>query len=246
MNIDLNADVGEGADDEPMLRVVTSANIACGGHAGDADFARRTIRAAIERGVAIGAHPGYPDRENFGRTTLELPRAMLVDVIAEQIAWLRDLARSEGTDITHVKPHGALYNDAARDDEVAAAIGDAVRRVDAKLAVFGLAGSPALARWQAAGLRAVPEAFCDRAYERDGTLRDRRLERAVLLDPSAAARQAVSIARDGHALAHGGGGVKIAARTLCVHGDTPHAADIAEAVRTALVAAGISLAAPDR
>ncbi len=245
--IDLNADLGESPEaladgrEEALLRVVTSANVACGGHAGDERTMAGVLALAGRLDVAVGAHPGYPDRAGFGRNSLGMtPAEIEATVHAQLLALARSAARA-GVEVAHVKPHGALYNDATRDEAVARAIARAVRRWRSDAVVVGLAGSPCLAVFASEGLGAVGESFADRAYEADGTLRSRALPGALLSDPEAAARQAVSIGRDGHADAWGGGRVAIAARTICVHGDTPAALSIARAVRTALEAAGVTV-----
>jgi UPF0271 protein len=234
-HVDLNCDVGElpgpsgRATDDALISLVTSANVACGGHAGDAASMEATIRAAAARGVAVGAHPSYADREAFGRRS----RAQsAVAAIATQLAALREIAFACGIELTHVKPHGALYNDAALDWPLAQAIAGAIAAFDGNLVLFGLAGSVLVDAGRAAGLRVAAEGFCDRAYEADGSLRSRALAGAVLDDPQVAARQAVMLVRRG--------GID----TLCIHGDTPAALPIARAVRAALEQAEVSLAKP--
>lgn len=228
MTIDLNADVGEIEGEEPLYNLVTSVNVACGGHAGDEVSMRRAIRLAASRGVVVGAHPGYPDRAHFGRRSMRMPAAELVQALAGQIDVLARLCRAEGVLLGHVKPHGALYHDASRDDAVAQAVADAAPG----LVLVGLAGSHALARWAALGRRTAAEGFADRAYDSDGSLRSRDKPGALLLDPALAAAQAVRLARSG------------TVSTLCVHADTPGAATILTRVRRALEEAGIRPAAP--
>ena len=228
--IDLNCDMGELADaahEAALMEHITSANVACGGHAGDEDMMERTVRLALARGVRIGAHPGYPDRENFGRIELPMSPAEIERTVVEQIERLEAVVRRLGGTITHVKPHGALYNVAVKDAGVARAIGAAVARWNPSVPVFGLAGSPMLEVWRKMGLRAVGEAFADRRYEPDGTLRNRKFPDALITDPAAAAAQAVRLARAG------------GAETICVHGDTPGAAGILRACRIALFAPGV-------
>jgi len=229
MTIDLNCDVGELADaghEAALMEHITSANIACGGHAGDEQTMERTVRLALERGVRIGAHPGYPDRENFGRLEMELSAEEIERTVLEQIERLEQVARRAGAAIVHLKPHGALYNVAARDEAVARAIGAAVARWNPRVPLFGLAGSRSLEVWGGMGLEAVAEGFADRRYEADGSLRSRRLPGALITDPGEAAAQAVRLAREGRA------------QTICVHGDTPGAVAILRACREALAAAG--------
>lgn len=248
MRIDLNADVGEslgawrlGEDDE-LVPLVTSVNVACGYHAGDPVTMQRTVRLAARHGVALGAHPGYPDLLGFGRRSMALSADEVEAAVVYQVGALAGFAEAEGITLRHVKPHGALYTDAARDPAVAAAIARAVRRVSADLVLVGLAGSPGLDAARAAGLRVAAEAFADRGYEPDGSLRSRRLDGSLLDEPADAAAQAVSIARDGSVRAVDGSVVEVRADTLCVHGDLPGAAARARAVRAALEAAGVELA----
>jgi UPF0271 protein len=226
--IDLNSDVGElpgsegRAADRALIALVTSVNVACGGHAGDESTMTATVRAAAQRGVAIGAHPAYADRENFGRRSHAQSPLEVAVALASQVEALRDIARTCEVALTHVKPHGALYNDAAVDRATADAVARAVAAFDKALLLVGLAGSLLLDAGRAAGLRVAAEGFCDRAYEADGTLRSRALPGAVFEDSELAARQAVRLARRGDI------------DTLCIHGDTPNALAIARAVREAL------------
>jgi len=245
--VDLNADVGEAfgarrsGDDEPIFDHVTSANVACGFHAGDPAIIAATLRAAREHNVAVGAHPSYPDSAGFGRRTVELSADDLRQVIVYQIGAVDALARSLGLHLVHVKPHGALYNDAARNAALAATVAQAVADVDRNLILVGLAGSHLLAAGRAAGLRVAAEAFCDRVYEADGSLRSRSHPDALISDPLAAARQAVDIAVHGRATARSGARVPIDAQTLCVHGDSPDAVAVAAAVRAALAREGVEI-----
>ena len=252
MRIDLNADVGESlgpwpmGEDAELLPAVTSVSVACGFHAGDPLGIWNTVRRAAAAGIAIGAHPGYPDLVGFGRRDLAMGADELEASVLYQVAALAGLARSAGTSLRHVKPHGALYNRAARDAATAEPIARAVARASTELALFGPPGSALLAAGEAAGLRVVAEGFADRAYEPDGSLRSRRLDGALLTDPAAAAAQAVSIVRDGRVIAADGSPVAVRVETLCLHGDTPGAAAIARAVRTALESAGVDVRAVDR
>ncbi len=229
MTIDLNCDLGELDDaalEASLMEHITSANIACGGHAGDETVMERTIRMALECGVSIGAHPGYPDRANFGRLEIAMSEAEIEDTVAWQIGRLEAVAGRLGATIVHVKPHGALYNVAVHNRAVAGAIGAAVRQWNQEVRLFGLAGSPMLDVWRGMGLRVAAEGFADRRYEADGTLRSRRLPDALITDPDLAAAQAVRLAQEG--------GVQ----TICVHGDTPGAANILQACRRALQSCG--------
>jgi UPF0271 protein len=233
--IDLNCDVGElpgpegRAADGALLALVSSANVACGGHAGDPDSMAATIVAAAALGVAVGAHPSYADREHFGRRSRAQSPRDAAAALSAQLEALRTIAHAHDLALTHVKPHGALYNDAAADRSVAAAVADAVAAFDSALVLVGLAGS-ALLEGRAAGLRVAAEGFCDRAYEPDGSLRSRSQPGAVYDDPETAARQAVRLAQRGDI------------DTLCIHGDTPNALPIARAVRAALHDASVSIA----
>jgi UPF0271 protein len=223
--IDLNCDMGELADDRheaALMEYITSANIACGEHAGDDAIMERTARLALKRGVRIGAHPGYPDRANFGRIEMPMTGDEIASSVHAQILRLEAIVRSLGGTIVHVKPHGALYNVAVRNESVARAIGEGVMRWNGTVPVFGLAGSPMLEVWRSMGLPVAGEAFADRRYEPDGTLRPRKFADALITDPAAAAAQARRLATEGRA------------QTICVHGDTPGAVEILKAVREAL------------
>jgi UPF0271 protein len=229
--LDLNADVGEGqGDDAALLALVTSANVACGFHAGDARTMRETVRVAAELGVAVGAHPSYPDRAGFGREPRTLPPADVRADVLYQVGALQALCRAAGVALVHVKPHGALYNQAAQDEALAAAIASAAAAVSRDLVLVGLAGSRAMrAAAQAHGLHFAAEGFADRRYRADGTLLPRSEPGAVLTDPAAVAEQALALAQRGDV------------DTLCLHGDTPGALEHARAVRAALAAAGIAV-----
>jgi 5-oxoprolinase (ATP-hydrolysing) subunit A len=229
MTIDLNCDMGELADapEELLMPLVSSANVACGAHAGDRAMMERTIRLAIQHGVAVGAHPGYPDKENFGRVELAMTMEEIERSVYEQITALEGVAESLGCSLRHVKPHGALYNVAARDRSVAMAIAAGVGRWNKAATLLGLAGSIIIEVWRGAGFRVLAEAFADRVYEPDGTLRSRRLPGALITDPAQAAEQAWRIAHSG------------SAQTICIHGDTPQAVEIARAVRERLLREGV-------
>lgn len=244
MRIDLNSDLGEGAGtDEAIMPFITSANVACGAHAGDEDTMRRTIELALAAGVAIGAHPGYRDPANFGRVPLAMSREALLADLKAQLETIRAIAGAAGARLAHVKAHGALYNSGERDDGVASVIAEAVRAFDEDLVLFAPPGSAMEKAAGRLGIRVAREAFADRAYQPDGTLRSRRLPASVHEDPAVAAAQAVSIARDRRVMTSDGGALDIAADTICLHGDTPNAAAIARAVRAALTVAGLEVAA---
>lgn len=248
MRIDLNCDCGESfgawvlGDDAALLAHVTSANIACGAHAGDPDVMRQTVRLARERGVAVGAHPGYPDLQGFGRRALALSPAEITNSVLAQIGALYAIARAEGVALTHVKPHGALYNAAATTPALAEAIAQAVAAFSKELILVGLAGSALIEAGRAAGLTVAREAFADRAYEADGTLRSRRLPGALIEDDQRCLAQVLSIVTAGYALTPDGARVPLEADTICLHGDTPGAAQRAAFLRARLQAAGITVA----
>jgi 5-oxoprolinase (ATP-hydrolysing) subunit A len=246
--IDLNSDLGEGfgawtmGDDEALLEIVSSANIACGFHAGDPRTMRRVCARAAENGVAVGAHVAYRDLAGFGRRPMAVPPDELVDDILYQLAALDGFARVAGTRVSYVKPHGALYNTVADDQEQAAALAEAVRLFDPGLAVVGLAGSPGLKQAAAAGLRTVEEAFADRGYTPDGRLLPRSRPGSVIHDVDAIVARCLDLARYGTVAAADGGVLRLAPGSLCVHGDTPGAVRIARAIRSALLDAGVRIA----
>ncbi|WP_369221706.1 LamB/YcsF family protein [Streptomyces sp. R39] len=248
-SIDLNADLGEGfgrwrlTDDEQLLSVVTSANVACGFHAGDAATMRRVCELAAERGVTIGAQVSYRDLAGFGRRAMDVPPAELAAEVAYQIGALEVFARAAGARVAYVKPHGALYNRVVHDEEQAAAVVDGVLLADAALPVLGLPGSRLLVLAQKAGLRAVTEAFADRAYTDEGTLVPRGREGAVVSDPEVVVERSVELASSGAVTSHSGTRVVVRARSLCLHGDTPGAVELARRVRARLAAAGVTVAA---
>jgi UPF0271 protein len=245
MSIDLNADVGEGyGQDAALMSLISSANIACGYHAGDADSMRETVVLARDRLVAVGAHPSFPDRESFGRRELRLSAHDIHECIRAQVEALAAVAAAEGTRIRHVKPHGALYNMAARDEEVAEAVARAVLAVDPTLLLFALSGSGLVRVAARIGLRTVSEVFADRAYRADGSLLPRDQPGSVIDDESIVAARAVGMAREGTVVAADGNRIPVLAETICVHGDTPGAAALARRVRDDLVRAGVTVAAP--
>lgn len=220
---------------------ITSANVACGAHAGDAQTMRTTVAMAVDHRIAVGAHPGYRDPANFGRTPLEMPPEALLADLARQLDELRVIASGAGARIAHVKAHGALYNQGERDDTIAALIVEAVRRFDEDVVLFAPPGSAMERAARNAGIRVAREGFADRAYEPDGTLRSRRLPASVHTDPSVAAAQAVSIARDRVVRTSDGDTLALEVDSLCIHGDTPGAPSIARAVREALMRAGVEV-----
>ena len=238
MKIDLNCDLGESAgSDEDIMPHITSANIACGSHAGDADIMQVTVRLAKRYGVNIGAHPGWNDRENFGRREMNVPAQEVEALVFEQISLLVRIAGGEGLALTHVKPHGSLYNQAAVDRGLADAIARAVKRSGSGLILVGLAGSELCAAGTAAGIRVAGEGFPDRAYAPDGTLMPRTQPGAVIGSPQEVARNAVKLAGAGIMF----GGKRIRLDTLCLHGDNERAVENAILLRAELVRNGIGI-----
>jgi UPF0271 protein len=245
--VDLNSDLGEGfgvwrlGDDDALLDVVTSANVACGFHAGDAPTMRRVCERAAGHGVAVGAQVGYRDLAGFGRRRIDVDPDVLTAEVLYQVGALDAFARAAGTSVAYVKPHGALYNTTVEDEVQAGAVVRAVREHGGALPVLGLPRSALLAAAGAAGLRAVPEGFADRGYTPAGTLVPRGEHAALVTDPAAVAERAVRMAVDGRVEAVDGSVVAVDVASLCVHGDTPGAVTIARAVRDALEAAGVPL-----
>ncbi|MGV0744308.1 LamB/YcsF family protein [Mycolicibacterium sp. XJ870] len=247
--VDLNADLGESfgvwqlGDDEAMLGVVTSANVACGFHAGDPALLLRTCRTAAERGVRVGAQVSYRDLAGFGRRFIDVTAEDLTADVIYQIGALQAIAHAAGTTVSYVKPHGALYNTIVSHSEQAAAVAAAVHAVDSGLPVLGLSGSAFFDEASARGLRTVPEAFADRAYRPDGTLVSRREPGAVLHDPVEIADRVATMVAAGQTVAVDGATIPITAESVCVHGDSPGAVQIATAVRERLIHDGVTLSA---
>jgi UPF0271 protein len=245
--MDLNCDMGEvpaaisDGSQESLLPSLTSVNIACGGHAGDSRTMKTTIEQALRWKLDVGAHPGYPDRANFGRLEMNLPPETISDSVFEQVRAIAEIAAECGARVTHVKPHGALYNQAATNGVVAQAIADGVERWNRDVVLVGLAGSLMLDVFQEAGFRVAAEAFADRRYEADGTLRSRKFEDALIRDPAEAGQQALRIAQQGTVIARCGTEIATSAQTICIHGDTPGAPRIAAAVAKTLRQAGVEL-----
>jgi UPF0271 protein len=246
--IDLNCDMGElpeaiaDGTQEALMPSFTSINIACGGHAGDEQTMKTTIEQARRWKLAIGAHPGFPDRANFGRLELNLSPEAVSDSVCQQLQALAEVAAQCGVRLTHVKPHGALYNQAVHSRQLAEAIANGVARWGRDVVLVGLAGSSMLAVFHDAGFSIAAEAFADRRYEPDGTLRSRKHPDALIRDPVEAGRQALSIVQHGAVVAVNGRRVAVAAQTLCIHGDTPGAPEIAATVAETLRQAGVNLA----
>jgi 5-oxoprolinase (ATP-hydrolysing) subunit A len=243
--IDLNADLGEGYDDQAVMPHISSANIACGFHAGDAQTMRHTVALCVQHGVVIGAHPSLPDREGFGRREMKISPDEVYAQTLYQVGALAALAQAGGTKLHHVKPHGALYNMAARDHALADAIAHAVRDFDSGLILVGLAGSAFVTAAREAGLTFAQEAFCDRRYRADGSLAPRSQAGSVIEDIDQAIAQAVSIATRNEATADDGSRVRIEAHTLCLHGDRANAGEFARRVREALEREGLRVTAPE-
>ncbi|MBN9304381.1 MAG: hypothetical protein BGO82_18565 [Devosia sp. 67-54] len=241
-SLDLNADLGEGVgDDEAMLDIVSSANIACGGHAGDDDSMRAALRAARARGVVVGAHPGFPDRANFGRTRMVLPPEELDAAIRAQVRRLVELGEEEGWPVRYVKLHGALANMAAEEPAVAALCFAAVEGLVSGMAILAIDNSAQSEVAEALGFTTIREAYADRAYQPNGLLVPRQMPGAVLHDKAAIAARAVRLAERGEIVGVDGGVIATTAKSLCIHGDTPDAVEIARAVRAGLAAAGVEI-----
>ncbi|WP_421870708.1 LamB/YcsF family protein [Pararhizobium sp.] len=245
--IDLNSDLGESygawrmGEDETMLGIVSSANVACGFHAGDPAGIWKTVKAAAGKGVSIGAHVSYPDRVGFGRRDLDVTSGELIADVIYQIGALKGMAASAGVAVGYVKPHGALYNRIAHDPIQGQAVIDAIKAIDPSLVLMGLANAPILKLAQASGLKTVAEAFADRAYTPDGQLVSRREQGAVLHDTQLIARRMLQLARQGTLEAIDGSTITIEAQSICVHGDSPGAVAIAQEIRRAFEADGISV-----
>lgn len=246
LSVDLNADLGEQSNgsDEALLGLVSSANIACGWHAGSALMMQQCVAWAVDRGVAIGAHPSFPDRDNFGRTEMQLPANEIYSGVQYQIGALAAIAAANGAGLAHVKPHGALYNMAARDAALADTIVAAIYDVDPTLALFGLAGSELIAAARRGGLTAIEEVFADRGYNPDGSLVKRGAPGALIEDEEQALAQTMHMIRDGKVRAIDGSWVPLKADTVCLHGDGAHALAFARRIHAELTRQGIAIRAP--
>ena len=247
MRIDLNSDVGEsfgawrmGADAE-VMRSITSANVACGYHAGDPGVMRQTVRLARDSGASVGAHPGYPDLVGFGRREMKANARDVEDMVLYQVGALAAIAAAEGVKLAHVKAHGALYNQAVRDRSLAEAIASAVRAFDRSLVLFGLPGSELLKAGERAGLRVAAEGFADRAYDRDGSLASRAEPGSVIHDPNEVVRRSLRMVRDGRVTARDGSELTFHVDTLCTHGDTPGAHELTRLLREGLQRQGVAV-----
>ena len=249
-SVDLNCDMGEAygqwpmGNDRELMPLISSANIACGFHAGDPTTMRKTVELALEHGVSVGAHPGYPDLLGFGRRKMEMKSDEVFDLVQYQVGALKGICESSGGKLHHVKPHGALYNQAASDRDLAHAIAAAVRDLDPDLILYGLSGSFLVSEAHQAGLRTASEAFADRTYQGDGSLTPRSKPHATIEDATVAARQAVTMVSDGIVRANNGTRVNIQADTICIHGDGPNAVNFARSINEAFRLRGIKIVAP--
>lgn len=242
MKIDLNADLGEGcANDEALLQLVSSANIACGFHAGDAVSMHNAVRWAMKYGVAIGAHPGFPDRENFGRKAMDLPPATIYSQILYQLGALEAIVRSEGGEMRHVKPHGMLYNQAAKDDQLAMAIAQAVKDFNPSLYLVGLSGSKLISEAEKIGLRVVNEVFADRRYQSNGALVPRDQTNAMIDCEEDALQQTLNMVRHQRVFSIDHCSIAVKAETVCLHGDSQHALEFAKLLRSQFEQHGIAI-----
>lgn len=244
MKIDLNADLGEGsANDEALLQIVSSANIACGFHAGDAVTMHNAVRWAIKYGVAIGAHPGFPDRENFGRIAMDLPLTTIYSQILYQLGALDAIVRSEGGVMRHVKPHGMLYNQAAKDSQLASAIAQAVKDFNPSLFLVGLSGSKLISEAEKIGLKTINEVFADRRYQSDGALVPRNQVNAIIDCEEDALQQTLNMVKQQRVLSIDLCSISVKAETVCLHGDSQHALAFAKLLRSQFEQHGITITA---
>lgn len=245
VSIDLNCDLGEGCgNDAELMRYISSANIACGGHAGDAATMRHTVELALENNVAIGAHPGFNDRANFGRFAVDISRQEIVDLVTEQVNSLAKICGELGANIRHVKPHGALYNQSAKDPEIGAAIAEALKQIDGALILFGLSGSHSIAEAERIGLRTASEVFADRTYQSDGSLTPRSEPDALITNVQASIEKVLNMIKYGRARTTDGIMISIVAETICIHGDGQHAVEFARSINQALAEEGFSVEGP--
>jgi UPF0271 protein len=241
-SIDINCDLGEGCpNDAELMKYISSANIACGFHAGDDATMRRTVELAIENNVAIGAHPGFPDRENFGRTNTQMPNDEVTAMVYEQIDSLKHICDESNAALHHVKPHGALYNMAVKDRDLAAAIAVAICDFDKHLVYFGAPNSPMISEAERLGLRTASEVFADRTYQSDGSLTPRSQQDALIENIDKCIAHVLLMIREQKVIAVDGSEVPIKAETICIHGDGAHAVEFARAIHDALIKEGIEI-----
>jgi 5-oxoprolinase (ATP-hydrolysing) subunit A len=246
-SIDLNCDMGEGMGmDDIIMPLISSANIACGAHAGDESTMKATVDLALKFNVKIGAHPSFPDKAHFGRSEMKFTPEAIFDLVSDQIFKLSIVARGQGGSLNHVKPHGALYNIAARDFETAEAIAKAVYAFDPQLLLFGLAGSQLIKQGNECGLVTVNEVFADRTYQDDGSLTPRSLPGSMITDAVLSVKQILQILERNEVISLNGLTVSIMAETICLHGDAPDAPEFARMIRAAIIQLGISIEAPPR
>jgi UPF0271 protein len=242
LRVDLNCDLGEGCDnDAEVMKYISSANIACGGHAGDIETMRRTVELALKNDVAIGAHPGYADPENFGRIPVDLDKGKVIGLVIEQVAALQIVCDEFDARLTHVKPHGALYNQAAKNPELASALAEAVKAVDPKLILFGLASSHSITEAQRIGLRTASEVFADRTYKSDGSLTPRTEPNALITDTKTSLEQVLDMVKYGRVRSLDAIMVGIKPETICIHGDGAHTVAFAKAINRNLLENGIEI-----
>ena len=246
-SIDLNADMGESfgawqmGRDAELMDLVSSINVACGFHAGDATVLRHTVETAIGKGVKIGAHPSFPDLQGFGRREMKLSPAEIFDIVLFQVATVKGICEAFGAKLNHVKPHGALYNQAAKDRVIARAIAEAVKKIDGNLVLYGLSGSFLIVEAESAGLRTASEVFADRTYQTDGNLTPRVRPDALIADAERAVEQVIGMIKKSIVTSVDGVAIPICAETVCIHGDSPHAVEFATKIRNALLANGIAV-----
>ncbi|MEQ1606880.1 MAG: 5-oxoprolinase subunit PxpA [Pyrinomonadaceae bacterium] len=244
LEIDLNCDLGEDcANDADLMPLISSANIACGYHAGDIDTMKRTVDLALEHGVAIGAHPGYRDRENFGRMEMHLSAYEIRSILADQISTLAEIVTKAGGRISHVKPHGALYNQSAKHAALAAIIAETVRDIDPNLILFGLSGSHSITEAKRSGLKTASEVFADRTYQTDGSLTPRTQSNALITDENVAVEQVLDMIKYGRVRTTDAIMIRIGADTVCIHGDGKRAVEFAALIRRLLAECGILIKA---
>jgi len=245
LSIDINCDLGEGfPNDAELMKFISSANIACGNHAGDLDTMKRTVDLAIENGVAIGAHPSFDDRENFGRSEMRLPLNEVSNIVTDQILKMQNICNDAGAKLSHVKPHGALYNQSARDPDLATAMAEAVLAFDNKLILFGLAGSHSIREAEKLGLRTASEVFADRTYRADGSLTPRSQPKALIENDDQAIAQALGFVRSNSVTATTRELVAVKCDTICIHGDGDHAVSFARKIKAGFIKEGIGIKAP--
>jgi UPF0271 protein len=250
-SIDLNCDMGESfgawrmGNDAALMDYVSSVNIACGFHAGDAGVMRETVEKAIEKGVAVGAHPGFPDLQGFGRREMKMSARDVFDIVLYQVSALKGICEASGGRLHHVKPHGALYNQAAKDASLAAAIAESVKAIDENLVFYGLSGSFLISEAEKLGLKTASEVFADRTYQTDGSLTPRSEPNALIQDPEKASEQVLQMIQTQTVTAAGGETVSIKAETVCIHGDGAHALEFARKIREKLIEKHIEIRCKD-